>query len=244
MKVVSAAAVVAIAIGGVAIGFAVGRETSDSAGPRITRTTLIVNSRTSPASPAPIGGLGRGLIRALLPQGAFIDGVRSASRRGPFFVEWHRHLRHRDPSVKYEFGLNAWGVTAFTQRMPHVGQPTWTQDVLLEGWSTPILSESEISYADVTHDGRADALVAVVGLTNHLCGPRYVFAESGGHVRIVYRHEYCETYWKVRRGSIHFDQAWYGKNDSMCCPGRRRLFTLRWDGRRFVRIRQRFVRER
>jgi hypothetical protein len=238
------AAGIAIAIVGVSIGFALGRSTSGSIHNRTTSTTLIVHSRISPPVSTPIADLGRSLIRALLPNGSFVDGVWSASRHGPFFVESHRHLSHRDPSVKYEFGLNAWSVTAFTWRGPRITRPAWTPDVLLKGWPTPILSESEISYPDVTHDGRPDALVAVVGLTNHLCGPRYVFAESGGHVRIVYRQQYCETYWKVRRGSIHFDEAWYGKNDSMCCPSRRRLFVLRWDGRRFERVGQRFVRER
>jgi hypothetical protein len=134
-------------------------------------------------------------------------------------------------------------VTAFSERAQRGGPRVWTHDALVTGWSTPILSRSEISYADVTHDGRPDALVAVVGLTNHLCGPRYVFAETAGHVHTAYHHEYCETYWKVRRGSIDFDQAWYRRNDSMCCPSERRLFTLSWDGRRFVRVRQHFVRE-
>jgi hypothetical protein len=179
------------------------------------------------------------LGRKFVPMRARVDRVwRSPQGAGPYFIEWHTPIGRRNPSIKYEWPY-LWSLTAVTF---HRGRAV--RDVLIRDHLGPISSGSDLAYADVTRDGRPDVLLAIDKLANHACGPRLVLAQLRGHVRVVYRRSFCETFWKPRDGGIYFDEAWWVKNDSVCCPTFRRLFTLQWNGGRFIRTGDRLVRVR
>jgi len=134
---------------------------------------------------------------------------------------------------RLRFGLTLW--TQIDHR--------WRQQVLIRQPDYPVDGgEAEIRIADVTHDGYPDLLVARWPGMNHICGPRQIFDLGSQRARPIFNADFCETYWKVARGAVAFDEAWYSGNDSMCCPSFRHKFALRWNGHRFVKIRNRFIR--
>jgi hypothetical protein len=132
------------------------------------------------------------------------------------------------------FGLTLWSLV----------DSRWVAQILMRQPDYSIGGSGSVRLADVTADGYPDLLVERWPGTNHLCGPRQIFALSRRRARQIFDRQFCETYWKVRSGAVHFDEAWYRRSDSLCCPSFRRHFALRWNGRRLIRVSNRFVPER
>lgn len=153
-------------------------------------------------------------------------------------VSWEVTGGKRKPGKGWADQRRRFGLTLFTR----VGK-RWRPDVLVRQPDYVVAPGSgEVTIADVTRDGREDVLLQRWPGTNHGCGPRQIFSVDQGGPHQIFERQFCETYWRVRAGDVAFDEAWYTGDDSLCCPSHRHLFTLRWDGERFVRVRNRLVR--
>jgi len=132
------------------------------------------------------------------------------------------------------------GLTLFTR----VGGG-WSPDVLVRQPDYVVApGQGQVKIADVTRDGRADVLLERWPGANHLCGPRQIFSIDRDGPHVIFARSMCETYWRVRSSDVDFDQAWYTRKDSMCCPSFRHRFVLHWDGEKLIRVSSRLVRTR
>jgi hypothetical protein len=135
----------------------------------------------------------------------------------------------------------------------------WGGRVLVPASPWPF-AEQSVRLADVTGDGRPDALVTVeCGDCNHATAIVDVWTDEGGHVQRIYGgssniaegkggHPWLravgkpitETAWGATRGGLlWFDSP--GPERSVCCPIDRVQTFLRWNGRGWSTVRVRHV---
>jgi hypothetical protein len=94
--------------------------------------------------------------------------------------------------------------------------------------------DERISFADVTGEGRSDAVVLVHSGGSAGRIALYVFsALDGRRLRVVYRNQrlYRATA-RVRDGDVVYRVPVYSPGDDLCCPSAERETQLRWDARR------------
>lgn len=116
--------------------------------------------------------------------------------------------------------------------------------------------KSSVRLADVTGDGHRDLLVTIeCSDCNHAVSTTAVYADVGGSMRRIYGKGFLdgskgrgigvpgraifETAWGAWKGMIWFDEPWYGRRSSLCCPEYRVQTFLRWDGTRWRTVRRR-----
>lgn len=94
--------------------------------------------------------------------------------------------------------------------------------------------DRRVVFADVTGEGRSDAVVLVHSGGSAGRIALYVFSAGDGEdLRIVYRNQrlYRATA-RVRGGNVIYRMPAYEPGDDLCCPTAERETELRWDGRR------------
>jgi hypothetical protein len=169
----------------------------------------------------------------LTPLGAQLDRAWRVSPR-QVLVEWHRveRVAPKGGGEKYEAPYMLWRLVLWTRT------DRWRPSSIVGGsWAqSPI---DEVSFADLTHDGRPELLVSDVQ-GNHGSGP-YRVVLGGLRPVTILAGEWAESWWRVRDGVLTIVEPRGGR--SVCCPEFRAFVRYRWTGRRLVVAGTRLVRQ-
>lgn len=145
-------------------------------------------------------------------------------------------------NFRYAFGESSWTLVDGTQ--PEAGEEEWRYEL------------DDVSYGDVTADGREEAVVIVTAETGGTMVPHWIFVyaagargpellwafESGDRAAGGLKSAYAEGGMLVvellGKGKVPHDPATYGAEDDTamgsCCPSRFTRSRYTWNGRAFV----------
>jgi hypothetical protein len=179
-------------------------------------------------------------LASFVPDGARVRRIwrpNAQRRRAQILVEWvPAHIKVVDPHQSLR-----WGLTLAVQLPPRHGEHAgrWRAS------SIPVLNyppshdwSLSVGFSDITSDHISDLLVLQTPGTNHLCGPRQAFtALPSGRTLRVYSSYQCETEVSGRDGLLRIRTPAPRKGDSVCCPSFQRYITRRWNGTRYVTVR-------
>lgn len=178
-------------------------------------------------------------LGALVPEGTRVRRVwrarsRSRFQDGVMVVEW---VPAGTPTTELTEPLR-WGLSFAAQRP----RRTYEYAGRWRAYAIPVLAHPPteqsvaVSFADITSDGRPDAIVHQEPGTNHGCGPFQAFAGTRAGAIRVYSANACETEVTGRDGLLRIGTADYRKGDSMCCPSFQRTIVRRWTGERYTTL--------
>jgi hypothetical protein len=110
------------------------------------------------------------------------------------------------------------------------------------------MSLSNVSYVDVTGDGKEDAIVTLGGVEtfNSFTGCIFIYTMHRGRLRLSWRHEIGDRaaggLRRVKAGARTITVEQYDNQASaMCCPKKYVRSVYSWTGRGFVKIRSQIL---
>lgn len=145
-------------------------------------------------------------------------------------------------NFRYEYHDTRW--TLVDGREPGAGEEEWRYEL------------DDVSYGDVTGDGREDALVTITAVTGGTLVPHWVFVygagargpellwsfesgdRAGGGLKDVYAEGGTLVVELLGKGKVPHDPETYGAEDDTsigsCCPSMFTRSRYAWNGRAFV----------
>jgi hypothetical protein len=102
----------------------------------------------------------------------------------------------------------------------------------------------DVSYFDITNDGKEEAIVSLAGVVtfNSFSGCSFVYTIEDGHLKLLWQHEDFDRAngglrsLRVQDGNLIVEQYSDKEGGGLCCPKIYIRTKYKWDGNRFVEI--------
>lgn len=95
-------------------------------------------------------------------------------------------------------------------------------------------SKSEVLYADLTGDGKEEAVVPLYsgGSAGDVAVAIYGY-DAHGALSLLYYRTGQHLLVALKSGQLELTEPIYGPNDPNCCPSGKKVSVVRWDGKAF-----------